>query len=440
MSPISPRNTALSANRPPFCRCRRYLEKYAQGRLADADCPIVLMDTIALEIIFWTGLLIVFYAYIAYGVVLWVLVRLKRLFTAAKSLPADHHLPEVAFVVCAYNEQECMEQKIANSLALDYPRDLIRFFFVTDGSDDQTPGIVRNYPYPAGVRWQLLHQPERRGKIAAFQRAMQQVEAPVVVSTDANTSVNREAVRHLVRHFADPQVGAVAGEKRISMAEKAGAGEAGEGIYWQYESALKKWDAELWSVVGAAGELFAFRREIHEPVPPDTIVEDFYLTMRIAQKGYRVQYEPEAYAVETSSASVAEEMKRKVRIAAGGLQAVVRLAPLLNIFRYGVLSFQYISHRVLRWTLAPLFLPILLVVNVLLAIQGNRFYQVVLLAQILFYAAALAGYLLEKRKMKIKAFFVPYYFCLMNYSMYAGFVRLVRGRQSVLWERVRRGS
>jgi cellulose synthase/poly-beta-1,6-N-acetylglucosamine synthase-like glycosyltransferase len=222
------------------------------------------------------------------------------------------------------------------------------------------------------------------------------------------------------------------------MSKQADAGSAGEGIYWQYESLLKKWDAELWSVVGAAGELFAFRTEVYEHVPTDTIVEDFYLTMRIAQKGYRVQYEPEAFAVESSSASVAEELKRKVRIAAGGLQAVARLAPLLNIFRYGMLTFQYVSHRVLRWTLAPLFLPVLLAVNVLLALQGSPFYRGLLVLQILFYSAALAGYLFEKRKMKIKAFFVPYYFCLMNYSMYAGFVRLVRGRQSVLWERAKR--
>jgi cellulose synthase/poly-beta-1,6-N-acetylglucosamine synthase-like glycosyltransferase len=297
---------------------------------------------------------------------------------------------------------------------------------------------VRNFPYPPETQWSLFHHPERRGKIAAFQRAMQQATTPVVVSTDANTLVNREAIRRIVGHFADPRVGAVAGEKRIATGNKADAGSAGEGIYWQYESLLKKWDAELWTVVGAAGELFAFRKAAYEHVPTDTIVEDFYLTMRIAQKGFRVQYEPEAYAVESSSASIAEELKRKVRIAAGGLQAVVRLAPLLNIFRYGVLTFQYVSHRVLRWTLAPLFLPVLFIVNILLAVHGSLFYQVILLIQILFYAAAAAGYLLEKRKMKVKAFFVPYYFCVMNYSMYAGFLRLIRGRQSVLWERAKR--
>lgn len=395
------------------------------------------MNTTTLEIIFWIGFFTVFYAYLGYGIVLWVLVHLKRLRGVGKLLP-ESPLPEITFVVCAYNEEDWIAQKIANSLALDYPRENIRFYFVTDGSDDRTAEIVRNYPYPAGTRWTLLHQPERQGKIAAFQRAMQLVETPVVISTDANTWVNREAARRIVRHFSDPQVGAVAGEKRISMGDKADAGSAGEGIYWQYESSLKKWDAELWSVVGAAGELFAFRTAVYEHVPTDTIVEDFYLTMRIAQKGFRVQYEPEAFAVESSSASVAEELKRKVRIAAGGLQAVVRLSSLLNVFRYGVLTFQYVSHRALRWTLAPLFLPVLFLVNTILAARGSGFYQATLLVQILFYIAAVAGFVLEKRKMKVKAFFVPYYFCLMNYSMYAGFVRLVRGRQSVLWERAKR--
>lgn len=392
-----------------------------------------------LEILFWLGFILVFYAYLGYGLVLWAFVRVKRLFVSKNKILTGP-LPEVTFVVCAFNEEDWIRQKIDNSLALDYPKSHIRFCFVTDGSDDQTAEMVRTYPYPPGVRWQLLHQAERRGKIAAFQRAMAQIETPIVVSTDANTWVNPEALKRLVQHFLSPQVGAVAGEKRISMAEKDDASSAGEGIYWKYESLLKKWDAELWSVVGAAGELFAIRTECYEPVPADTLVEDFYLTMRIAQRGWRVQYEPGAWAAEASSASVAEEMKRKVRIAAGGLQAVWRLAALLNPFRYGVLSFQYISHRVLRWTLAPVFLPILFIINAILAWQGKAFYSILFLAQVLFYLAALLGWILEQRKLKVKALFVPYYFCLMNWAMYAGFVRLVKGKQSVLWEKVKRAG
>jgi cellulose synthase/poly-beta-1,6-N-acetylglucosamine synthase-like glycosyltransferase len=366
-------------------------------------------------------------------------VRVKRLFFHKNRIETAH-LPEVTFVVCAYNEEDWIGRKIDNSLALEYPRQSIHFCFVTDGSDDRTPDIIRHYPFPPDVRWTLLHQPERRGKIAAFHRAIEQTDSAVVVSTDANTDVNPEAVLRLVGHFADPSVGAVAGEKRIAMADKDAASSAGEGIYWKYESRLKKWDAELWSVIGAAGELFALRRTCYEPVPPDTLVEDFYLTMRIAQRGWRVQYEPRAWAAESSSISVAEEMKRKVRIAAGGLQAVWRLAPLLNPFRYGLLSFQYISHRVLRWTLAPLLLPVLFFANIRLASGGPALYQGLLAAQIVFYTAAMAGWALERRKLKLKALFVPYYFCLMNVAMYAGLLRLLRGRQTVLWEKSKRGG
>ncbi len=395
------------------------------------------MSETVLKTVLWLGLATVFYAYLGYGLVLWLLVKLKRAFARTPQFSGEN-CPPVTFVVCAFNEENWIRQKIQNSLALDYPAEKIHFFFVTDGSDDRTPELVRNYPFPPKTNWKLLHEPARRGKIAAFQRAMQFVETPIVISTDANTDVNPEAVRNLVRHFANPQIGAVAGEKRIHLGERDAANAAGEGIYWKYESLLKKWDAELWSVVGAAGELFAFRTEAYEHVPTDTIIEDFYLTLRIAQKGYRVAYAPDACAAETSSASVKEELKRKIRIAAGGLQAIWRLGPLLNLARYGTLSFQYISHRVLRWTLAPAFLPLIFLANAGLAGRGDRFYRWLFFAQICFYAAALAGWWLERKALKIKVFFVPYYFCVMNYAVFAGFGRAVRGRQSVLWERAER--
>ncbi len=394
------------------------------------------MPVPVVEITFWSALLIVFYAYVGYGILLWLLLRWRGRRPSLPPEPAA--LPALSLVTCAFNEADCIEEKIANSLALDYPHERLVLILVSDGSTDNTVGLIDGYPWPQGVRHVHLHEPERRGKIAAFQRAMALVDTPFVVSTDANTQLNPEALRRMVRHFGDARVGAVAGEKRIAADLREAANSAGEGIYWRYESLLKRWDAELWSVVGAAGELFAFRTEAYEPVPNDTIIEDFYLTLRMAQKGWRVAYEPGAYAVETASASVGEELKRKIRIAAGGWQAIVRLASLLNIVRYGVLSFQYISHRVLRWTLAPALLPVILALNVWLAASGSRFYQVLMAGQLLFYAAALAGYLLEKRQIKVKALFVPYYFCVMNYAVYAGFLRYLRGNQSVLWEKAKR--
>lgn len=394
------------------------------------------MPTIGMKFIFWIALFIVFYAYLGYGLVLWLLVKGKRMKGAPLPLDLDHE-PVLAFVVCAFNEEDWIAEKIKNSIALDYPRHKITFYFVTDGSNDGTADVVNNYPYPPDVQWEWLHHPERRGKIAAFHRAMHAVSAPIVVSTDANTLLNTAALRNLVKHFSNPAIGAVAGEKRVAISESDDASAAGEGIYWKYESKLKTWDAELWSVVGAAGELFAFRRENYEPVPTDTIIEDFYLTLSIAMRGQRVAYAADAWAAESSSASVGEELKRKIRIAAGGIQAIVRLHPLLNIFKYGTLSFQYISHRVLRWTLAPLALPIIFISNGVLAATSN-FYKGIFMLQIVFYLAAFAGWILEKRKIKLKALFVPYYFCMMNYAVYSGFLRYLKGRQSVLWEKAER--
>lgn len=391
--------------------------------------------------IFWVSLAVVSYAYVGYGVLLYVLVRLRRIFFPEKNKSAaPGELPEAALIICAWNEAAFIREKIANTLALDYPPSHLHIVFVTDGSTDDTPRMISEYPVPPGCRLTLLHQDGRAGKLAAFKRAMRLTHEPVVVSTDANTCLNSEALRRLLAHFDDPQVGAVAGEKRIAMNQKEAANSAGEGLYWRYESALKRWDSELWSVVGAAGELFAFRRECYEDPPPDTIVEDFYLTMRIAQRGWRVRYEPHAYAIETASASVAEEYKRKVRIAAGGLQAVARLAPLLNPLRYGVLCFQYVSHRVLRWTLAPLLLPLIFASNLALALYVGGPYRWLLGGQVLFYALAAVGFWLEKKQLRFKAFFVPYYFCMMNYAQYAGALRLLRGRQSVLWEKARRSG
>ena len=171
------------------------------------------------------------------------------------------------------------------------------------------------------------------------------------------------------------------------------------------------------------------------------IIEDFYMSMRITARGYRFAYEPNAYATETASASVEEEWKRKVRIAAGGFQAMAKLAYLLNIFRFGILSFQYVSHRVLRWTLAPLFLLIIFVSNLgLVVLSDAALYKVLFVAQCGFYLLALVGYFLRDKTIGIKGFFVPYYFAVMNAAVFAGFLRYIRRRQSVVWERAKRAE
>jgi poly-beta-1,6-N-acetyl-D-glucosamine synthase len=381
---------------------------------------------------FWISLFVIGYTYIGYGVVLWCILKIKKK-NQSPTLQADRELPAITHIVAAYNEEAYIEAKIKNSLALDYPADKVTLLVVTDGSTDRTQEIVQRYPSVKN-----FHEAKRMGKIHAVNRVMKLVQTPLVIFSDANTTLNHEVYKKIVRHYQHEDVGGVAGEKRIATQSSDNASGSGEGLYWRYESLLKKMDSEVYSIVGAAGELFSIRTNLFEEPPADTLIEDFYLSLKIAAKGFRFAYEPEAYATETASVNVKEEWKRKVRITAGGFQAMARLLDILNPFRYGLLSFQYFSHRVLRWTLAPLALLLLLVSNILLSINYPIPYLIFLALQILFYFIALLGYFLKDKKIKVKGFFVPYYFLVMNLAVYAGLVKYLRGKQSVVWEKAER--
>jgi biofilm PGA synthesis N-glycosyltransferase PgaC len=382
--------------------------------------------------VFWIGLFTVFYTYLGYGFIIFIFSKIKR-YPKAANYQDENRWPEVTLVIAAYNEENFIKEKIGNTLSLDYPTGKLSVFVVTDGSNDRTPEIVKEYG-----TIQHFHQSERKGKIHAVNRIMKLVKTPLVIFCDANTYLNAESIKNIVRHYQDEKVGGVAGEKRIFKKAEDNASGAGEGLYWKYESFLKKKDSEVYSVVGAAGELFSVRTALYEEPTENIIIEDFYISLKIAMNGYRFIYEPDATATETASASVSEEWKRKVRISAGGFQAMLKLLPLLNIFQYGILSFQYISHRVLRWTLAPLALPLIVVSNIVLALTGSPFYLLVLIMQILFYGLAGLGYLLQDKNVSIKGFFVPYYFSVMNFSVYAGLIRFLKGQQSVVWEKSKR--
>lgn len=390
-------------------------------------------------ILFWLMLVTLFYTYAGYGMLLYLLVWLKKLlFSKPKTMDKVDYEPRVCLFVTAYNEKDYISQKVANSFALDYPKDKIQYLWVTDGSDDGTPDLLKNYP-----EIEVYHQPERRGKINAMNRGMQFVSAPIVIYSDANTRLSKNTIREMVACFADPKVGCVAGEKRIVESELENASAAGEGLYWKIESKIKKLDAELNSAVGGVGELFAIRTELFEPVDNDTILDDFIISMKIARKGYRIAYTPNAYAEETASLNVKEELKRKIRIAAGGLQAMVRLPWLLNIFRYGWLSWQYFSHKVLRWSIAPVFLFLFYPLNTWMVFSGHpgetpSFVLYMFIFQTICYVLAFAGWILEHKKLRIKLFFAPYYFVAINYASVAGFVRFFRKAQKVTWEKSKR--
>jgi cellulose synthase/poly-beta-1,6-N-acetylglucosamine synthase-like glycosyltransferase len=384
---------------------------------------------------FWIFFFIIFYTFFGYGVLLYLLVRIKRVFKKPISLPQSLELSSVSVIIAAYNEEDLIEEKVNNCLSLNYPVNKLQLIFITDGSSDRTPDIVRKYS-----RIKLLHEDTRLGKMSAIKRAMPFVSGDVTVYTDANTFLNKDALMHLIKHYQNPRIGAVAGEKKILVNQLADASSAGEGFYWKYESALKKWDYELYSNVGAAGELFSIRTNLYQPVETDTIIDDHMIAMRIAEKGYIIAYEPNAYAMETASADSKEELKRKIRIAAGGIQSIYRLKKAANPFINPVLTFQYFSHRVLRWTVTPWLMILLFILNLMICVRypDLQIYTILLVFQLFFYAAALAGWFLERKKIKVKAAFIPFYFSMMNYAVIAGTFRYFKGAQSAAWEKSKR--
>lgn len=370
-----------------------------------------------LQLLFWLAAGVVFYTFLGYPLLIGLLARHVR--HPVRRAPIT---PRVTLLIPAYNEASVIARKLEDCLALDYPSDRLEIVVVSDGSDDETVNIVAGYA-DRGVR--LYHRPQRQGKAAAINRVMPLVSGDIVVFSDANTMLNSGGLRALVRNFADPTVGAVAGEKRVLG--------GGEGLYWRYESFLKRCDSAVSSVMGAAGELFAIRRSLFKPLPPDTLLDDFVLSMWLVKAGWRVVYETEAVAREEASSSLAAEWQRRARNAAGGFQAIRRLSAMPSKGKWP--AWQYYSHRVLRWAVTPFLLPMLYGLNLLLL--GLPFYRPLFLAQTAFYMAALLGYGLAQLGMESGPLYAAFYFCFANAAALAGFWRYITGSQPVTWAKVR---
>ena len=306
--------------------------------------------------------------------------------------------------------------------------------WVTDGSNDHTNELLSAYP-----EVDLVFSPERRGKSAALKHGLQELKTRYVAFTDANTMLNTGAIKEIARLFMDPTVGCVSGEKRVAAKKGTDMAAQGEGLYWKYESTLKRWDSELYSAMGAAGELYAMDATMVRNVPDEALLDDFMMSMYVVEDGKRIAYTSEAYAQEYGSANIFEESKRKRRIAAGGLQSIWWLRSLLNPFKQPIVTFQYVSHRVLRWSVTPVAMVILFIVNVILTLMGaGRFYSIVLILQTLFYLMAFIGWLTSRYGHRNKLLYTIYYFVFMNINVFRGMVYLRTHGKSGAWEKAKR--
>lgn len=389
-----------------------------------------------MKLIFWVFFIAVFYTYAGYAIILFLLTLFKKKEKSSVAKKEDKEWPEVCLFITAYNEKPILADKITNCFSLDYPKDKLKIVFVTDGSDDGSYEYLKNI---SGIN--VYHEPERNGKINAMNRGMTLITSPIVIFTDANTNLNKESIRIIASEFFDPQIGCIAGRKKVISTDNSRASEAGEGLYWKYESWIKTKDSEFNMPIGAVGELFAIRSELFVPVAKDTILDDFIISFNILDKGYKLKYVPDAIASETASLNVSEELKRKVRIAAGGIQTAIRLKKFLNPLRYPKLSFQFFSHKITRWTYTPWLLFSLLPLNLLIIILNSDpqyLFTVIFILQSLIYFAAILGWIFEKINIHLSPFFIPYYFIAINIATIRGQIRYFSGKQKPAWERAKR--
>jgi len=361
-------------------------------------------------------------------VAVWGLVRRRRVRRAEIT-------PFVSVLVAAHNEEAAIARKVRNTLALDYPADLLEVIVASDGSTDRTVEVATAV---ASERVRVLSLP-RGGKVGALDEAVRVARGEILVFTDANTGLDRNALRHLAANFADPGVGGVCGNQRVRLDGGEDSSADGERLYWGYDKRLKALESATGSIVSADGALYAIRRELYRrPVSP-VLNDDFAISTKVVELGHRLIFDDRALAWEPASASAGHEFERKVRILSRGLWSVLAARALLNPFRYGFYSLVLLTHKVLR-RLMPLFLAGMLAGSLLSVGQGPAWTALVV-AQLGFYALAIIGALARTTRVgRSRIFGTPFFFCLANGAALVALAFVVSGRRIEVWQPRRRDA
>jgi cellulose synthase/poly-beta-1,6-N-acetylglucosamine synthase-like glycosyltransferase len=379
------------------------------------------------SLIFYITLLsfaVIVYVYIGYPLVLKVLT----LITPKKDVLFDEDfLPTVSLLISCYNEVNVVDDKIQNSLAIDYPKDKITIIVISDGSDDGTDEIAKNYA-SQGIK--LIRQEGRLGKTSAINLAMEQVTSDIVVFSDANAMYKPNAIIKLVRNFVDEKVGYVVGAALYTDG-KTSAAAASEDIYWKYELALKTMESSLHSVVGGDGAIYAIRKNLFITLDAKDI-NDFVNPLQIIEQGYRGYFEPEAICLEETAGDFSKEAKRKQRIVNRSFRGLMKVKAVLNPFNYGFFSFEVISHKLLRW-LMPVFIVLFALGSIYLGYQQVDLFKSTSILGIVFLWLAQVGFVKAEQTQIAKIFFIPYYFLMVNYYSLMGVITAIAGNIQVTW-------
>ena len=376
------------------------------------------------EILFWTALGLIVYAYAGFP----LLLALRSLF--GRPVAKADVTPAVSLVICAYNEAESIAEKLDNALALDYPRDRVQVLVGSDGSTDGTNEIVAAYS-DRGVT--LLPLP-RLGKMPVLNAVAAQATGEILVFSDANSIYDQDALRQLVRPFADPAVGGVAGNQ-VYSSSRGNAASFGERLYWGFDRCLKRLESRAGNTISATGAIYAIRRSLFQPVPA-AVSDDLVISTRVITQGYRLVFEPSAISREATAPDDGAEFRRKVRVVNHSLRALWTVRELFNPFRYGFYAVELFSHKVLRRAVVW-FLLIVLGTSIALY-QSGSLYQAAVAGQAAVYAAAAAAWLLRttavRRWKAYRLLAIPYYFCFVNLACLRAWLQIARGERFETWD------
>ena len=378
------------------------------------------------KVIYWTAIATIFYVYLGYPLVLLLLSIYYR-----KPVKTEEVMPDVTLLICAYNEEEIIEDKIKNSLDIDYPEEKLKIAIASDGSTDRTNDIVKKY---ADERIIFIAYPGRRGKVSVINDTVPKLESEIIIFSDANTMYQKDAVKKLVRNFSDPTVGAVSADV-ILHNEESTFGKS-ESLYYLYERWIQKNESNFGSLIGADGGMYAIRRNLFVPPSSNIILDDFVISMNTTLQGYRLVYEGEAVGHEKSSSSFKTEFLRKSRVIAGAVQSVMQKEGIPSLKQKGVF-FCFVSHKYLRWMI-PIILIILFIANsFLMILSGELIYKSTFIAQTVFYLLAVFD-LFIVRKYSIRLTSIPFYFCLVNGAALYGIYKGLFKKQPVKWRKFNR--
>jgi cellulose synthase/poly-beta-1,6-N-acetylglucosamine synthase-like glycosyltransferase len=374
-----------------------------------------------MEITFWISLITLIYIYIGYPCLLTIVAAIKSKPVSKRQI----ELP-VSIIVPAYNEEAVIRVKIENLLSLEYPREKVEFIIVSDGSSDNTVKIASEYR-KKGIT--VIDFPQRRGKPAILNDIVPKVKGEIVIFSDASSLLSKKSISKLVRNFNDPDVGCVCGDYKFSFTDCSLRGK-GESLFVKYELFIKRKEAQIGSVLGLHGALYAIRKNLFQNLAIDTINDDYILPAKIVLMGFRSVFEQEAVAFEKEGLSVNAEFERRVRMSAGNWQMLHQLKSLLNPLR-GMIFVEFLSHKILR-TLTPVLLLAFFISSGLIS---RNAYASIFFMQVFFYLAALLGYFLNLKKLYLKLFYVPFYFCISNIAVALGLFKFLLGIQGVKWKR-----